>query len=159
MPFYGSALIARRNASLSKTAEHCAAAKAKQASGAKTYRLVDVDKQVRKFCEDKYDNVSDKCQEAMEALEMGKPTYRMRNTEGQVAKWCSEAASLDAAKAGQFTPASPQDIAEELYWDESQTTSGEGGGAVEEGGSGFLIPALVAGGALLLLGGVVLVAR
>lgn len=143
MPFYGSALIARRNASLSKTAEHCAAAKAKQAAGESKYRLVDVDKQIRKFCEDKYDDVGKKCREATEALEMNKPTYRMRNTEGQVAKWCSEAASLDAAIAGQFTPASPQEIAEELYWDESQTTSGEGGGALEEGGSGFLIPALV----------------
>ena len=160
MPFYGSAIIARRNASLSKTAEHCAAAKAKQASGGSQYRLRDIDKQVRKFCEDKHDDVNKRCQEAREALQMGKSTYRMRNTEGQVARWCLEAGSLDAAIAGKFTPASPQEIAEELYWDESQMTSGSGGAVEEEGGgSGLLLPALVAGGALLLLGGVFFASR
>lgn len=159
--FYGSASYALQNASLSKTAEHCAGAKAAQASGKKQYRFVDVDKQVAKFCEQKVDNVSERCAGALEAQEMGKSTYRMVNTETQIAKWCSEEAALEAARAGQYTPSSPQEVAEELYWDESEmmtSASGAGYGTEEDKGS-LLLPLAMGGVAILLLGGVILASR
>lgn len=159
--FYGSASLALQNASLSKTAEHCAGAKAAQASGKKQYRLIDVDKQVAKFCEQKADNVSSRCAGALEAQEMGKSTYRMVNTETQIAKWCSEEASLTAAAAGQYTPASPQEVAEELYWDESQMMTADSGFSadVEDEKSSMLLPLGLGVGAIVLLGGVFLASR
>ena len=166
--FYGATTLARRNLSflgvgqskLSSTARDCAGAMAAQAVG-KKYRMLNADKQVEKFCGTKAEKVSDKCAGALEAQQMGKGTYRMINTEKQIAKWCSVDAATTAAAAGQYTPASPQEVAEELYWDESQMPTADSGFSadVEDEKSSMLLPLALGVGAIMLLGGVFLASR
>jgi len=159
--FYGATTLARRNASkLSSTAKHCAGAKAAQAAG-KSYRFINADKQVEKFCGTKAEKVSDKCAGALEAQQMGKSTYRMINTEKQIATWCSADAATTAAAAGVYVPSSPEEVAEELYWDENMmmTAGGGGGAVVEEEKGSMLLPLAMGGIAIVILGGVLLASR
>ena len=178
--FYGSPGVARLNIGLatiegilggraSEAGGYCAEALAAKAANKNKYTGsgcvfgCDVDKQIEKWCEDKGATAAERCLEAKEAKDANKNTYRSENVDVQIAKWCAADAQVTAAKAGVYTPASPQQIAEELYWDESQMMTADSAfdtpAGEDEEKSSLLLPLAMGGAAILLLGGVLLASR
>lgn len=160
--FYGSPGVARLNIGrgtiegilggrASEAGGYCAEAMAAKAAGKNKYTGsgcvfgCDVDKQIEKWCTDKGETATERCIGAQEARDAGKKTYRMENVDQQIAKWCSTSEQVTAAIAGQYTPASPSEVVEELYWNEDQVvTPGFEDVPVEEKKS-LLLPIAAAG--------------
>lgn len=166
--FYGALDIARLNGRASSSGGYCAEAMAAKAGGKKKYTGsgcvfgCDVDKQIEKWCGSKGETAAERCSGAKEALSMGKNSYRMENVHQQIAKWCSADAQVQAAVSGSYSPASPEQVAEELYWDENMMMTaggGGGGGEIPEEKGSLMLPLAMGGVAILLLGGVLLASR
>jgi hypothetical protein len=142
------------NGRASKSGGYCAEAIAAEAAGKKSYKGsgcvigCDVDKQIEKWCVDKGDIAAERCIGAQEALDAGKKTYRSANVHTQIAKWCAATSQVEAAKGGAYTPSSPSEVVEELYWNEDQVmASGDLDVPLEEGEEkkSLLLPIAAAG--------------
>ncbi len=143
------------NGRASKSGGYCAEAIAAEAGGKKSYKGsgcvvgCDVDKQIEKWCVDKGDIAAERCIGAKEALDAGKKTYRSANVHTQIAKWCAATSQVESAKGGAYTPDSPAEVVEELYWNEDQVmTSGSQDAPVDEEKKSLLLP--IAAGALAI---------
>ena len=98
--------VARRNAGVKKSAGKCAAAVA-----------VDDAKGIVKWCDKKGSKAEERCATAKERHSQGKKKYRGKPVAEAVALWCSIAGQVEQTKTGEFTPATPAEMAEDLYWD------------------------------------------
>ena len=135
----------------SEAGGYCAEAIAAKAWGKKKYTGsgcvfgCSVDKQIEKWCEDKGETAAERCIGAQEALAAGKKSYRSENVHQQIAKWCAAGAQVQEAKAGAYTPASPTELVEELYWNEDQGMPSGSQDAPEEEKKSLLLPIAAVG--------------